>query len=95
MTARSVRLLIEGRVQGVGFRAFVAREARALGVAGFVRNLADGRVEAVARGEAEAVAALRKTCERGPPGSRVTRVAAIDEADASAVPGEFVIARDA
>ena len=74
MGGAPVRLLISGRVQGVGFRAFVAREARTLGLAGFVRNLADGRVEAVFEGAPAAVDALRLACARGPAGARVERV---------------------
>lgn len=92
---RTVRILVAGRVQGVGFRAFVAREARALGIAGFVRNLADGRVEAVARGEAKALAALQAACGRGPAGSSVREVHAADVPGAGIEAGRFVIAGDA
>jgi acylphosphatase len=94
MGAAPLRLLIAGRVQGVGFRAFVAREARALGLAGFVRNLADGRVEVVAAGAAAAVAALRDACGRGPAGARVDR---IEEPPAArqALPAPFEVRGDA
>ncbi|MDR7484255.1 MAG: acylphosphatase [Armatimonadota bacterium] len=67
-------LWIKGRVQGVGFRFFVHRRASALGTAGFVRNLADGRVEVVAEGSPEAVAALIDDVRAGPPGARVQDV---------------------
>jgi acylphosphatase len=68
---RVARMIVEGRVQGVGFRAFVTREARRLPLAGFVRNLADGSVEIVAAGPSEAIEALAAAARRGPPASRV------------------------
>jgi len=68
---RAARFLVSGRVQGVGFRFATAREARALGVRGWVRNLPDGRVEILAEGMASAVAALLDFCRQGPPGARV------------------------
>lgn len=70
--------MIGGRVQGVGFRAFVQREARARGLTGFVRNLPDGRVEVVGVGDADGIAALAETCGRGPLGSHVTRAEITD-----------------
>ena len=72
-----LHLLIAGRVQGVGFRAFVAREGRALGLAGYARNLADGRVEAEFSGEAAAVERLRAACGQGPAHARVDRVESV------------------
>jgi acylphosphatase len=77
MTAR--RFLVSGRVQGVGFRYFVAREAHALGLAGWVRNLTDGHVEVVASGEEATVNALEGRLWEGPPFSRVTAVDASDD----------------
>jgi acylphosphatase len=71
---RSVRAVVSGRVQGVGYRFATAREATALGVRGAVRNLPDGRVEVVAAGRRSAVAALLEFCARGPLGARVERV---------------------
>lgn len=71
---RRARILVSGRVQGVGFRWFVAGEARALGLSGHVRNLPDGRVEAEAAGAAAGVDALIAACRRGPPASRVEAV---------------------
>ncbi len=75
MAIRSVVVRMEGRVQGVGFRAWTRREAVALGLAGTVRNLADGRVEAEIEGEAPAVAAMIERCRRGPGHAHVTAVA--------------------
>ena len=71
---RSVRIVVTGRVQGVGYRAFVVRQADSLGLAGWVRNQSDGSVEAFAAGKPdrldEFVAALR----RGPAHARVEDV---------------------
>ena len=60
------RWLIEGRVQGVGYRMWLRGEARALGITGWVRNLMDGRVEAVLQGTVEGLASLRQAAGRGP-----------------------------
>ncbi len=68
---RRVRVLVRGLVQGVGFRAAAARRARELRVDGWVRNLPDGRVEAVAEGSAEAVEEFLAFCRRGAAGARV------------------------
>ena len=67
-------VLVSGRVQGVFFRTETKYKADSHGVKGWVRNLPDGRVEAVFEGEEEAVKALVEFCERGPPGARVTNV---------------------
>ena len=71
----SVRLircvLIRGRVQGVGFRAWIEYTALARGLEGFVRNRRDGSVEAVFAGPAGALMAMIEACHRGPPGARV------------------------
>ena len=65
-------IIVHGRVQGVGFRAFVEVEALTRGVEGWVRNRRDGSVEAVFSGEADAVAAMIEACRRGPSyGARV------------------------
>ena len=66
-----LHFLIKGRVQGVGFRWFVHREASELGLRGWVRNTEDGDVEVVASGSATDLAELRASLRRGPRGSRV------------------------
>lgn len=63
---------VRGRVQGVGFRQATAAEAHRLNLAGWVRNLQDGRVEVWAEGEAAAVRALASWLENGPPHAQVT-----------------------
>ncbi len=69
------RVIIRGRVQGVGFRWFVVQNARALGVRGTVRNRPDGTVEAILQGpQADAVEALIDRIREGPRGARVERV---------------------
>ncbi len=71
MSRRVVRLFVTGRVQGVGFRAFLIREAAALGLDGWARNRGDGSVEALAAGPEAAVADFIEAARRGPPASRV------------------------
>jgi acylphosphatase len=66
-----LHFLIRGRVQGVGFRWFVHREASELDLRGWVRNTEDGEVEVVAAGELEDLNELRQSLRRGPRGSRV------------------------
>ncbi len=68
------RVRVDGRVQGVAFRASTVDEARQLGVAGFVRNLPDGSVELEAEGEPAPVEALVRWCRRGPPSARVDQI---------------------
>jgi acylphosphatase len=65
---------VRGRVQGVFFRSETQHKALRHGVTGWVRNLPDGRVEAVFEGEKENVEKLIEFCRRGPPGARVTKV---------------------
>jgi len=87
------RYRIMGRVQGVGFRYFVWREAETLGIDGWVRNCADGTVEALAQGSSHDLDRFQNRLEEGPRWSRVTSVAATDEADEE-VPSGFEIRRD-
>ena len=68
--------LIEGRVQGVGYRMWLQAEAEAAGVTGWVRNLSDGRVEAVLRGLPEALDRLEVVARRGPAQAKVDQVVA-------------------
>ncbi|MDH5787448.1 MAG: acylphosphatase [Candidatus Bathyarchaeota archaeon] len=67
-------VLVRGRVQGVFFRSETRDEAKRRGVRGWVRNLSDGRVEAVFEGEEKEVKALVEFCKRGPPGARISNV---------------------
>ena len=64
-------VIVHGRVQGVGFRAFVEYEALARGIEGWVRNRRDGSVEALFAGEAGAVAGMIEACRHGPRGARI------------------------
>jgi acylphosphatase len=68
------KYLISGRVQGVGFRYFVLRQATGLGLAGWIRNLPNGSVEVVARGDELALSGLEAALERGPSHSEVKNV---------------------
>jgi acylphosphatase len=65
---------VRGRVQGVGFRWFVEKEAATLGIAGWVRNRADGSVEVLAQGTREQLFALRSKLQQGPRAARVDDV---------------------
>jgi acylphosphatase len=78
------RFLVRGRVQGVGFRWFVEREAHILQIAGWVRNNHDGSVEVLAMGTREQLAGLRSRLHEGP---RAARVDGIEEAEAEPVAG--------
>ena len=69
-----LHFLVKGRVQGVGFRWFVHREASELDLRGWVRNTEDGDVEVVAAGDTDGLAELRRSLHRGPRGSRVDKV---------------------
>ena len=66
MLEQAVRVVIKGRVQGVGFRAFVEHEAFRHHVTGWVRNRRDGTVEAVFIGESDAISAMIAECRQGP-----------------------------
>jgi acylphosphatase len=70
----SKRLVISGRVHGVGYRAWMVEQATALGVDGWVRNRADGAVEALISGTADAVEELARACRRGPRFAQVDSV---------------------
>ena len=78
------RFLVRGRVQGVGFRWFVEREAHTLGIAGWVRNRMDGTVEVLAIGSREQLAQLHSHLRQGP---RAARVDEVEVSDAEPVEG--------
>jgi acylphosphatase len=69
------RFIVRGRVQGVGFRWFVEREAHILGIAGWVRNNHDGSVEVLAQGTRDQLSGLRSRLQQGPRAARVDDVA--------------------
>jgi acylphosphatase len=77
---RAVHVRISGRVQGVGYRDWTERKATALGLSGWVRNRADGDVEAVFGGPAEAVDAMLAACREGPRLARVNAVQVVGPA---------------
>lgn len=85
------RVIVRGRVQGVFFRAWTQRQARAAGLCGWVRNLSDGEtVEALLIGPAGAVAAVEALLAKGPPQARVREIVAADAADDGSVEFEQV-----
>ena len=92
---RLVRLVITGRVQGVSFRYHTMMRARQLGLSGYVRNLPDGSVEAVAKGEDGAQADFIEFCRHGSPASSVegVDVSKPSEEQASGLTGKFRISR--
>jgi acylphosphatase len=76
---RRVRVLVSGRVQGVFFRASCAERVAALGLSGWIRNVANGDVEAVFEGTDAAVEQIVRWCRQGPPLARVDRIDVVDE----------------
>ncbi|MFN2375813.1 MAG: acylphosphatase [Candidatus Binatia bacterium] len=82
-TTLRLRLRIRGRVQGVWFREATRQQAERLGVRGWVKNCADGSVEAVLEGDAAAVRAMQAWCHEGPPAARVLEVQAGEEEPAA------------
>jgi acylphosphatase len=88
----TTRFVVSGVVQGVGFRWFVARHARALGLSGYARNLPDGRVEVVADGaDDSALVRLEERLRAGPAHARVADVQREDRVMAAVPPGSFDI----
>ncbi|MUV13915.1 acylphosphatase [Noviluteimonas gilva] len=84
MTA--ARFFIEGRVQGVFFRASTRQQAEALGLRGYARNLQDGRVEVLAVGDVQAIERLEHWLKQGPPAAHVERIERIAADDGEAGP---------
>ena len=76
---KRLRIIVSGTVQGVWFRESTRAEAERLGVKGWVRNLPDGRVEAVLEGEPSAVDRLALWCRRGPEKAEVTDLESVEE----------------
>ncbi len=76
---KTVTVKIEGRVQGVYYRAWTEQTARALGLDGTVRNASDGSVEAVFSGPADKVDEMLRLCAKGPPDARVTKMTVTKE----------------
>ncbi len=74
MGAARAHLLLQGRVQGVSFRYYTMQEARSLGLAGWVRNLWDGRVEVLLEGDEDVVKQMIAWCQQGPPSAVVDEV---------------------
>ncbi|MEK6579294.1 MAG: acylphosphatase [Bdellovibrionota bacterium] len=85
------RVLVSGRVQGVGFRASTFRMSRKLkSLRGFVRNLPDGRVEAIFQGDSNEVHQIVEWCRQGPPSAHVSSIEIIDEELSDSLPS-FVV----
>jgi acylphosphatase len=82
MTDRTIHVLVHGRVQGVGFRAWVHHQAELHGLRGWVRNRRDGAVEAVFSGPDDLVEVMLKACRQGPRGSMVERVELVQSGEA-------------
>lgn len=80
---RSVRVVIEGRVQGVFYREWTRQTAQSLGLSGWVRNRHDGSVEAVFAGADDAVARMLEQCGEGPPAANVEEVRIVREDEAA------------
>lgn len=85
MVARQIR--VNGRVQGVGYRVSLQDEARKREVSGWVRNRSDGSVEALLQGDTAAVESVIAWARRGPPGARVSDVAAVPATEEPALRG--------
>ena len=86
---RTVQVSISGRVQGVGFRAWVHTTARQFSLNGWVRNRRDGTVEVLFQGDAEQVSDMLQRCEHGPPAARVESVNVLGEVNGTYDSFEF------
>jgi len=90
VAVKAVRYLVSGRVQGVFYRGSTAQQARRLGLAGWAKNLPDGRVEVVAAGDPASLSALAEWLWQGPPAAAVREVLT-EEWTADVSPGTFEI----
>ena len=88
-----VHLEFRGVVQGVGFRWFVRQHARALGIAGWVKNESSGAVRVAARADDVVLADFVEAIRQGPPGSRVDEVRTLPPDSAGDLPDHFVVIR--
>lgn len=88
--ATSIHVTISGRVQGVGYRAWLHGRASGLGLKGWVRNRRDGTVEAMIRGPSDDVARLLEDCRSGPPAARVDGIECAETED-EALAGGFAV----
>ena len=93
LACRELHAVIEGRVQGVGFRWYVRERARRWGLSGWVCNMPDGTVRLAARGHPDAVAGLLGDLARGPDGAWVTGVGELTVPDGEEYPEPFTIHR--
>lgn len=89
----TIHLEVSGRVQGVGFRWFVVDKGRELGLAGWVRNRPDGKVEIAASGDQAALAQLESAVTAGPPGARVERVTRLSPVAPDSLASPFGVVR--
>ena len=89
--SKQIHCLVRGRVQGVFFRSSAQREAKRLGLTGWVKNLADGTVEIVAEGDDDALKEFLGWVQRGPPAARVERVDARWRGYTGDVPGFRIV----
>lgn len=88
---KSVRVRIEGRVQGVAYRDWTERRARGLALSGWVRNRLDGSVEALFCGPGSAVEDMLAACHEGPPAAQVSSVRVLAEGEPAPVPPSFEV----
>jgi acylphosphatase len=77
----TMRVRVEGKVQGIGFRAYAVRQALALNLKGWVRNRADGAMESFITGEVKDVERFVQACMKGPEGAKVTNIDLIADTD--------------
>lgn len=88
------RYRVAGRVQGVGYRAFVLRRARELGLSGWVRNISDGTVEALIDGSEAHHITFESALKEGPRFSEVELVLVVDELDQTPLTGDFTVTHE-